>query len=130
MPAHVSFYVSYLGISAGITAFVAWILYRNGEVLLADTFGDRRLAVSVNRLLAVGFCLVNLGLAAVTAQFGASVQNGQQVLDRLTMKLGAVLLVLGVAHLLNMRVLHGYASRRRDAAPGPRELHHMRYPMR
>jgi hypothetical protein len=119
MTPHVSLYVSYLGISAGIIALVARILYRNGEVFLADTFGDRRLAVSVNRLLAVGFCLVNLGLTAVTAQLGTSAHSGQQILEQLTAKLGAVLLFLGVTHLLNMRTLSRFGSRRQTATPAP-----------
>jgi hypothetical protein len=119
MTPHVSLYVGYLGISVGIIALVARILYRNGEVFLADTFGDRRLAVSVNRLLAVGFCLVNLGLAAVTAQLGTSAHSGQQILEQLTAKLGAVLLFLGVTHLLNMRTLSRFGSRRQAATPAP-----------
>src|SRR5512144_2436544 len=108
MSPELSLYVSYLAISVGIIAIVARILYRAGEVFLVEAFGDQRLAASVNRLLAVGFCLINLGLAAVTAQLGASADSGQQVIGRLSVKLGAVLLIIGAAHLLNMRVLHGY----------------------
>ena len=55
-------YVLYLLVTVPLTVWVATTLSRNGRVFLEDVFaGDERLAHAVNRLLVVGFCLLNLG---------------------------------------------------------------------
>ena len=55
-------YGLYLVISIALTTWVARTLFRNGRVFLVDVFhGNAPLADSVNHLLVVGFCLVNLG---------------------------------------------------------------------
>jgi hypothetical protein len=54
-------YVAYLVISVGLTVWVARTLLSNGRAFLVDVFeGDGGLADSVNRLLVVGFYLINL----------------------------------------------------------------------
>ena len=55
-------YVVYLLVTVPLTIWVATTLSRNGRVFLADVFaGDDGLADAVNRLLVVGFYLLNLG---------------------------------------------------------------------
>ena len=50
----------YLAVSIALTVWVARTLFRNGGVFLADGFeGRAEPADSVNRLLVVGFYLVN-----------------------------------------------------------------------
>jgi hypothetical protein len=53
-----------------------------------------------------------MGVVAVTLRIGANVHSGQQLLERLSVKIGATLLVLGLAQLVNMSVLNGYGRRR------------------
>src|SRR2546421_593524 len=43
-------YIAYLLLSAGLTAWVARVLFRNGQVFLDDALGNERLARSVNPL--------------------------------------------------------------------------------
>jgi len=66
-------YIAYLALSAGLTAWVARVLYRNGQVFLDDALGNERLARSVNHLLVVGFYLLNLGYAAVAIRVSGDV---------------------------------------------------------
>ena len=55
-------YLVYLIISVALTVWVARTLHRNGRIFLVDSFlGNEPLADSVNRLLVVGFYLINLG---------------------------------------------------------------------
>lgn len=98
-------YLTYLGFSVALTTWVGRTLYRNGEVFLAQVFHDHRMAASVNRLLVVGFYLINFGVVSVSLRVAGDTRTGQQVIEQLSVKLGAVMLLLGVMHLVNLSVL-------------------------
>ncbi|MFC1441951.1 hypothetical protein ABUW04_27225 [Streptacidiphilus sp. N1-10] len=101
-------YVLYLALSIGLTIWVARTLSNSGRVFLADVFhGSEKLADAVNHLLVVGFYLVNLGFVALWLRGGdTDVQNVRGIFTALSYKVGTVLLVLGVLHLLNVYVLN------------------------
>jgi hypothetical protein len=108
-------YVVYLVISVALTVWVARTLSRAGAVFLSDVFaGDERLPEAVNHLLVVGFYLVNLGFVALWLKQGGTVVDARGVFTALSVKIGTVLLVLGVLHLGNVFVLN--RIRRRAAA--------------
>lgn len=99
------FYLLYLGISIGVTIWVAQTLSRNGRVFLVNGFGDAHVADSVNHMLVVGFYLVNTGYVALalrTAHPPVDIVGG---IEFLSWKIGLVLLVLGVMHLFNVLVI-------------------------
>jgi hypothetical protein len=113
-------YLSYLLLSAGLTAWVARVLFRNGQVFLDDAMGDERLARSVNHLLVVGFYLLNLGYAAVAIRVSSEVTTATDAVATLSIKIGLVLLVLGAVHFGNLYVLSRFRRRRMLAdAPPP-----------
>ena len=59
-------YAAYGIISVTLTIWLARVLFRNGAVFLEDVFADTpRMAEAVNRLLVVGFYLLNLGYACM-----------------------------------------------------------------
>lgn len=59
-------YISYLAVAVPLTMYVAKNLYENGRVFLVECFkGNEELADSVNKLLLVGFYLVNLGFVSL-----------------------------------------------------------------
>lgn len=100
-------YVVYLPVASAITVWVARTLSRNGRVFLADVFkGDEKLADAVNHLLVVGFYLVNLGFVALWMKSDAELGKTRDVFNTLSVKLGTVLLVLGLMHLANVYVLN------------------------
>ncbi|MCH0539357.1 hypothetical protein I3F58_07240 [Streptomyces sp. MUM 203J] len=117
-------YITYLLISVGLTIWVGRTLSRNGKVFLADVFkGNDTLADAVNHLLVVGFYLVNLGFVALYLQRDAAVTDARELFEALSVKLGVVLLVLGVLHLFNFYVLSRIRRRgtldRRQQPPVP-----------
>jgi len=117
-------YLFYLAISIGLTVWVARTLSRNGLVFLADVFSDERLARAVNSLLVVGFYLLNLGYVTIAMRKRGGIGTLSVALEELSLKIGAVLLVLGVLHLFNVFALGRYrrGRLRRDAlerAPHP-----------
>jgi len=113
-------YLVYLAISIGLTIWVANTLSRNGLVFLEDVFSDNRLAAAVNRLLVVGFYLLNLGYVTVAMRTGGAIADTSQALEKLSQKVGLVLLVLGGLHFFNVFALNRYRrSRLRQRATHP-----------
>ena len=111
-------YFSYLIISIALTVWVARTLHRSGRVFLVDAFhGNEALADSVNGLLVVGFYLINLGYVALYLQTYNPLQTLRQVIELESSKLGAVMLVLGVVHFLNILVLAKMRARPLPPAP-------------
>ncbi|MGC5529831.1 hypothetical protein [Streptomyces sp. SR-10] len=107
-------YVIYLLITVALTVWVARTLSRNGRIFLADVLhGNEKLAEAVNHLLVVGFYLVNLGFVTLYLKNADGVANARELFEALSVKVGVVLLVLGVMHLGNVWVLS--RIRRRSA---------------
>ncbi|MFI1715600.1 hypothetical protein [Streptomyces litmocidini] len=100
-------YIVYLLIGVALTIWVARTLSRNGRVFLSDVLhGNEKLADAVNHLLVVGFYLVNFGFVALYLSQDAAVADARALFEALSVKLGVVLLVLGVMHLGNVYVLN------------------------
>ena len=114
-------YVLYLLIAVPLTIWVGSTLSRNGRVFLVDVFGGNdELAEAVNRLLVVGFYLLNLGVVALYLRIGDSIADARAVVEVLSVKLGVVLLMLGVVHLINVYVFNKIRRRGRlDAMATP-----------
>jgi len=105
-------YLIYLLISLAITIWVAHTLSTNGYLFLVDGFnGNEALARSVNHLLVVGFYLINMGYVALALRFGAKPTNFPEAIEVLSTKIGLVLLVLGVMHFFNIKVINTFRER-------------------
>jgi hypothetical protein len=99
-------YLTYIGVSAVITVWVARTLSRNGLVFLVEAFGhDEKLATSVNHLLVVGFYLINLGYVALALRLSARPADVAEAIEHLSTKVGLVLLVVGAMHFFNVLVI-------------------------
>jgi hypothetical protein len=110
----VATYVAYLLIAVPLTVWVAHTLSTNGRVFLEDVFtGSESLAHAVNRLLVVGFYLVNLGFVSLYLRSGSEVTGLRGLLEELSVKIGVVALVLGLIHFLNVWVFSAMRRRQR-----------------
>lgn len=113
-------YSIYLPIAVALTIWVARTLHTNGKVFLVDIFhGQNELAVSVNKLLQVGFYLISLGFAIIKLEIlpswkydqviGQNVQeqvnNTQSMIEVLSYKLGSFILILGMMLFINLFLL-------------------------
>lgn len=99
-------YFSYLAISILLTVWVARTLHSGGRIFLLEAFGgNAELADSVNKLLVVGFYLINIGYIALALKTNDPLANFRQVIELESTKLGVVLLILGGMHFFNMFVL-------------------------
>ena len=112
----VTTYLAYLLISLALTVWVGRTLHANGSLFLVDVFrGNTELAKAVNHLLVVGFYLINLGYVSLTLRISNSPETAQASIESLSIKLGSVLLVLGVLHLSNVFIF----NRMRQSANNP-----------
>jgi len=108
-------YLVYLLVTVPLTVWVATTLSRNGRVFLSDVFaGDEALADAVDRLLVVGFYLLNIGFVVLFLRIEDPVEDLSGLFDTLSVKIGIVMLTLGVLHFVNVYVFN--AIRRRSRA--------------
>jgi hypothetical protein len=112
-------YIAYLIISLAVTIGVAQTLYKNGRIFLVDAFrGNAELADSVNRLLLVGFYLINVGYVTLALSTSAPLDTERQSIELVSTKIGVVLVVLGVLHFFNLYIF-SRLRRRAESTPPP-----------
>ena len=105
-------YCLYLAITISITIWVARTLFKNGKIFLIDIFhGNKELADSVNNLLLVGFYLINIGYTVYTLQVTSNIINLQEVIERLSIKIGWIILILGAMHFFNLYIFFSLRKR-------------------
>lgn len=96
-------YLLIVGVGFVLTLIVGQILMRSGVGFLRDVFDDNDVAMSITRLLGVGFHLVALGFLALLSTWDPiPVQNTVQLV---VTKVGGVLLFLGILHVATLFVL-------------------------
>lgn len=86
------------------TGWLARTLHAHGAVFFAGVFDDRHdMAAAVNRLLVVGFYMLNLGYAFMLFRTNDAA-TAVEAAETLITKLGVLLLSLGVIHFVNLAV--------------------------
>lgn len=105
-------YSIYLLISFYVTIKVGWICYKNGEVYLQQIFStNKEWAHPINKMLLIGYYLVNLGYTVLNLSFWGNVHSLKTMLDTLSLKLSAILIILGVLHCFNIWILAQLAKK-------------------
>jgi uncharacterized membrane protein len=96
----------YLSASLLVTVWVGQTLHKNGRPFLIDIFaGNTNMADATNHLLLVGYYLTNVALVSLALKYGEAATTVEQSIERLSTKIGLVLLVLGGMHFFNLIVL-------------------------
>ncbi len=112
-------YAAYAVTSVGLTVGLARTLFRSGAVFLADVFKENReMADAVNRLLVVGFYLLNFGYACLIMKADRAT-DAIEAIEILAAKLGLLLLSLGVIHFGNVYLFHRMRRRAQMAVLPP-----------
>ena len=109
-------YLVYLPVTIVLTVWVARTLFTNGRIFLLEIFRQNaELADSVNKLLLIGFYLINVGYAVYSLQIVETLSSQQSVIETLSVKIGWIILVLGAMHFFNLFVL--FRLRRKAQEP-------------
>jgi hypothetical protein len=127
-PFLVPVYIAYAVIALGLTVGLARVLFRSGAVFLEDVFKDTpKMAEAVNRLLVVGFYLLNLGYAALIMK-ATGAFTAVEAAEVLAWKLGGLLVSLGAMHFFNMYLFFRIRRRSQLAVLPPPVAPQMRLP--
>lgn len=96
-------YFIYLPIAIGLTYYVAYVLFKNSIVYMNDIFAGRpEVANATNNLFRIGFYLMNLGFALYILEISLYKPSIQELIERLSYKIGGFSIYLGVMLFLNM----------------------------
>ena len=105
-------YFTYLAVTVPLTIWVARTLSTNGRVFLEDVFDDNAaLADAINKMLVVGFYLLNVGFVMLYLQTGSLVIDLSTLIEVVSVKVGAVMVVLGLIHFTNVYVFNSIRRR-------------------
>lgn len=106
-------YITLLVVAIVLTFLVGRLLVTAGEPFLQEVFQERSVTRSVNLLLSVLFHLITLGVLAIITVVDFA--SDMEPLQQFVVKLGVVLLILGLAYGVSMLVLIRVRERRRAA---------------
>jgi hypothetical protein len=105
-------YAVYVLVAIGLTAWLARTLFNSGTAFLHDVFVDRpELAEAVNRLLVVGFYMLNLGYALYILRTSGGL-SGFEAVQFLVNRLALLLVTLALMHFVNVFVFWRIRGRR------------------
>jgi hypothetical protein len=105
-------YLTYLAVTVPLTIWVARTLSTNGQVFLEDVFTDNvALAEAINKLLVVGFYLLNVGFVLLYLRTGGLVGDLSSLIEEVSVKVGVVMVVLGLIHFTNVYVFNSIRRR-------------------
>jgi len=112
-------YAAYGLASVGLTVGLARTLFKNGAVFLDSVFKDNPgMAEAVNKLLVVGFYLLNFGYACLMMK-ASRAADAIDAIEILASKLGMLLLSLGLMHFGNIYLFHRLHRRAQMAVLPP-----------
>lgn len=95
-------YAIYLPLTLALTLYVSQTLFKNGKQFMLDIFhGESVIALSTNRLFQVGFYLLNIGFAFNNIRL-YSLNDAQDLVESLSVKVGGFSIWLGVTLMLNL----------------------------
>lgn len=95
-------YILYLKVSIWITFWVGYSLYKNGRYFLVEAFNNEELADAINRLLLIGFYLVNIAYMLLVLRTEYAITNIAQMIETVCSKVGMIVFVLAVMHFFNL----------------------------
>lgn len=106
-------YIIYLFVTYLITVNVGLIFYRNGRHYILELMnGDTVITDSINKILLIGYYLLNLGYAALMITTWELISSYTQLLSTVVIMVGRILLTLAIVHFFNMTAI--YLMRKRN----------------
>jgi hypothetical protein len=111
-------YILYLLIAYVITVHVGLVFYKNGRLYILRLLqGDEKLTDFINRILLVGYYLLNLGYTAKTLQGWQTVYNFEEALLTVLIMTGKIMFVLGSIHFFNMAIIYFISTKHHYQLP-------------
>lgn len=110
-------YSVYILLTILLTLWVGRTLFTHGRVFLMEIFNrDEELVDGVNKLLLIGFYLINFGYSLRSLIIRKEVVDLVGSIEMLSIKIGVIVIVLGVMHFFNLFVLFLFRSKAKKAS--------------
>lgn len=105
-------YGIFLTIISFIIVVVGKICYRNGNIyVMALLPGHEELCIRINKLLLLGYYLLNIGYAAMTLISWQTIVTLPQFVELIAIKSAIIICILSVLHYLNLFLLTNYVQK-------------------
>jgi hypothetical protein len=99
-------YIIYICITSWITIVVGNKLHKHGYWYIIDLFtGNVQLTNSVNKLLLIGYYLLNIGYVAATIAYWQRITSVLIMVELIVNKIGIIIIGLAIIHYINMAIL-------------------------
>lgn len=110
MSYNVSGYIVFLLVIYFVTFHVGWKFYKNGVLYIHMLLpGESHLVDSINKLLLVGYYLLNLGYATVSISSWPKIESLTELVTQLSSTTGMIIFMLAVLHYFNLTWLLIYS---------------------
>lgn len=105
-------YTLFLAIVIFIIVVVGKICYRNGNIyVLALLPGHEDLCIRINKLLLMGYYLLNIGYAAMTLISWQTIVSVPQLVELIAYKSAIIISMLSILHYTNIFLLTKYVQK-------------------
>jgi hypothetical protein len=105
-------YGIFMAIVAYIIIVVGHICYRNGNIYVLSLIpGHEELCIRINKILLVGYYLVNIGYAAMTLISWQTITTLPQLVEMIAIKTAIIISILSVLHYTNILLLTNYVKK-------------------
>lgn len=104
---HLSSFIYFI-INVPIIVYVGWKCFTSGRIYLLDLFSDIKVCDSVNKILLVGYYLINIGYVAFSISEGLNADNLEKFLVSILTKTSKILLMIAIMHYLNIFLLNHF----------------------
>ncbi|HYD89866.1 MAG TPA: hypothetical protein VEA37_00065 [Flavobacterium sp.] len=105
-------YGIFIGIAAYIIIVIGYICYKNGNVYVLSLMpGHKDLCLRINRILLVGYYLLNIGYAATTLIGWKTISSLTELVEVTVQNTAVIMTILSLLHYLNIFLLANYAKK-------------------
>lgn len=112
--------LAYLAAAIGMTLYVGRTLRIHGKPFLDEAFHDKPdLGDAINVLLNTGFYLLNFGIIGASLKYALNAETFVEAINVAGYRLGIELLIIGVIHFFNLRMINKVRKAEPKHRPAP-----------
>ena len=103
-------YIIFLAVIFFVTFHIGFKFYKNGEVYIRMLMPEEpHLVKAINKMLLVGYYLLNLGYASVSISSWPTIESVESLCAYLSDQIGFIILMLALIHYFNLTWLLLYS---------------------
>ena len=105
-------YLIYLSLTSIIIIKVGKLCYDNGNLFVSQLIPNHiELCHQINKMLLLGYYLMNLGYCAMTIISWEKIQSINQLIEIIATKSAIIILTIGIMHYINIILLTKYIKK-------------------